>query len=427
MPTSRLKRLGASDQFGVFAVHMSSEKRHKWLTQFKYPYSAKSRIFGRFGDPKDPQMCFELVADLKIDGFDFLASEVLAEGDLIAIEMSGGKVRSLEVLAPNLLGENPAFLNPEFDTGKSLKWSQFLEMVRDFFESRKFIEVRTPTLVKSPGLEPHLDPFETEWSVGSQKTNFYLPTSPEFHLKKMLSLGWKNIFELKDCFRNGEIGPHHQAEFLMLEWYRSFETLDAIIADVKDLFQEVASRFEIPPQDFVVTTMKDLFKKHLGFELTPTTKREELLGLALKINIATDPTDTWDDLFFKIFLEKIERSLGIDHPTIVKDYPPSQAALAKINGDGWGDRFEFYWKGVELANAFHELTDPREQRERFKKDQEQKVSLGKKLVPVDPEFLEALDYGLPPSAGIALGMDRLFMLLVGAHSLEGTRCFPMRG
>ena len=351
-----------------------------------------------------------------------LPSEVLHAGDLVALAIDAeGVAASVLLLAPARRERQPS----KFSVERSRQWADFLQAVRDHFKTGGFIEAQTPTLVPSPGTEPFLDPFSTDWNYGSERTKLYLPTSPEFHLKKMLAQGWTRVFEMKPCFRNGERGEHHQPEFLMLEWYRAYDDLDSIADDVEELLASVGRRFgrEIPKLQR--TTMAGLFGQAFpGFTLTATTSRDELRSLARANGVETRDSDTWDEVFFRLFLEKIEAGLGQEGPLLVRGYPPSQAALSRIGDDGFADRFEVYWKGLELANAFHELNDPDENRARFADDADKKKALGKDPVPVDEGLLRALDAGLPPSGGIALGVDRLFMALFGIEDIGETRAFP---
>ena len=358
----------------------------------------------------------------------FIAPElasIFRAGDLVAVELGAGrKVSAALLLVP---AKHTYHLDSAFTPARSLAWNQFIATVREFFTSRLFIEARTPTLVPSPGTEPYLDPFKTDWKFGSRTTEFYLPTSPEFHLKKMLVAGWTRIFEMKPCFRNGEISEHHQPEFLMLEWYRAYSNLDAIADDVSALIDEVVKlRPQLQVPRLKRTTVSGLFEKAFpGFTLQPQTTVAELsrLAKAYKISVADD--DSFDDVFFRLFLEKIEPSLGVDGPLLVRGYPPSQAALSRIGADGFADRFEVYWHGLELANAFHELNDPAENEARFREDAERKKEIGKRAVPVDEKLIEALYAGMPPSGGIALGLERLFMALFGIQQINDVRAFPI--
>lgn len=305
------------------------------------------------------------------------------------------------------------------------KWLHFISLLREFFIVNNFIEFRTPTLVPSPGIEEHIDVFKTEFIRGSLKKQMYLPTSPEFHLKKALSLGWNQIFEIKDCFRNNEDSPMHQPEFTMLEWYRAYSNLEFIVSDTKKILLFLSSKLSMSPPLISEVSVANLFKQYLDFELTVETTKEDLEILLQHYKIAYSAEDTWDDLYFRIFIEKIEPSLGQAGPLLVTKYPPSQAALARLTDDGWADRFELYWKGIEIANAFHELNDPDEQRARFQKTNDKRIFSKKEALPIDEDFLQALKYGLPPSGGIALGVERLFMCFYDIKDIGLLRGFPL--
>ncbi|MEQ1876567.1 MAG: EF-P lysine aminoacylase EpmA [Bdellovibrionia bacterium] len=354
----------------------------------------------------------------------FQVGDVLDRGDLVWVSETLADVR---LLAPSL---NEEFeLSRPFDHAKAKQWNLFLERMREFFKARDFIEVRTPTLVPSPGLEPFLDPFHADFVHGKDLTHFYLPTSPEFHLKKLLTLGWRKIFEFKECFRNGELSSHHQPEFLMLEWYRAYAGFGEMIQDVKDLLVFLQERFAHKKhfETITVTTVVALFKDLVEIDLRPDSIATDLARECERLGVHFEAADSFDDLFARIFLEKIEPRLAVaPSPIIVRGYPPSQAALARIGADGWAERFELYWRGFELANAFHELNDPHEQRRRFDENIREKKRLKRVEVPVDREFLAALDRGMPPSVGIALGVERLFLAFAGQNELEQARAFPIR-
>ncbi len=363
------------------------------------------------------------------------------EGDLIAIQISKKETDPLAapiqdelamagavlLLAPNRLPANETSRHERaFTVGRSEQWAKFLNEIRRYFMAQDFIEAQTPTLVPSPGTEPFLDPFSTEWVLGSRQRTLFLPTSPEFHLKQMLSRGWTRIFELKTCFRNGEIGEHHAPEFLMLEWYRAYSNLEAIASDVDGLLQMLAATFARPIAKLKRTTISELFAQSFdGFHLKPSTTREELAALASRKGVAVELDDSFDDVFFRLFLEKIEPQLGREGPLLVSDYPPSQAALSRLGQNGFAERFEVYWRGLELANAFHELNDPFENEKRFAEDAAKKTQLGKAPVPRDENLVRALKAGLPPSGGIALGIDRLFMALFEIATIGETRAFSV--
>lgn len=315
-------------------------------------------------------------------------------------------------------------------------WSKFLFGVREFFHQKGLIEVTTPSLVKNPGMEPELEPFATTWRRGSQATRCFLPTSPELHLKPLIAYGFTDIFEIKTVFRNEELTDLHQPEFSLLEWYRGFADLKLIEQDLAELifylqahvFQnEVSSDLQSTGGRLARQTVASFFKERLGFNLRPQTSREELLDLARRLELISGGSQEsldWNDLYHLIWISKIEPHLP-QSAFLLCDYPPSQAALACLTADGWADRFEFYWRGVEIANAFHELTDPAEQRRRFERDQKKRLEYGRTPLEIDEDFMRALEYGLPPSGGIALGLDRLFMVMAGLPDLKSTRAFPL--
>lgn len=371
-----------------------------------------------------------------------LLNEVLRVGDWVILDcawthvQTSGLFPKIETISPHRIHLAAPDLLPQDELGSDLRvnqkrikqWSLFLALVRRCFEYLQFTEVRTPTLVDCPGLEPFLDAFSTEFEMGKTRREYFLPTSPEFHMKRLLSGGMSRIFQFKESFRNGEVGPHHQPEFMMLEWYRSFDSLDSILKDVKGLINYLKLHWPEPIKGhgpMEIKTMAQIFAELLEFDLTTATTREELLALAQEAGVSTDPSDSWDEVFHRIFLQKIEPHLGRTGPTVVRDFPPSQSAWARLTKEGWADRAEVYWRGVELANGYNELNDPVEQRARFEKAITQRKSLGRRSYPPDENFLKALDGGLPPSAGMALGLDRLFMLIIDAEDLQETRPFAV--
>lgn len=296
------------------------------------------------------------------------------------------------------------------------RWRPFLAQVRQFFVSRGLTEIETPSLVICPGLEPALEPFATVLHSGSQIQELYLPTSPEIHLKKALCLGVTDIFEIKVCYRNGEISEHHQPEFHMLEWYRAYSDLDLVIDDLSDLVQSVGGE---RPQ---VTTFRELMKQHLGVDLTPQTDAATLRSWCAEQKLQPESHDTWNDLFHRLWIDRVETKLK--QPTIVRDFPPSMAALARRKEDGWADRFEFFWNGLEIANAFHEVNDPNEQLERWQEEQAERRRLGTSPLPMDKELLRKMKmHGLPPTGGIALGVERLFMAAHNVHDIRTIKLF----
>nr|WP_295905735.1 EF-P lysine aminoacylase EpmA [uncultured Bdellovibrio sp.] len=345
-------------------------------------------------------------------------SEFLIEGDLVAVVSS----EEILLLAP----QKRSLPRRQFDPELLKTWNVYVQGLRDFFTSQDFIELKTPSLVVCPGTEPSLDVFSTTLKVGSRTQKLYLPTSPELHLKKALALGAEKIFEIAPCYRNGEVTERHQPEFLMLEWYRAFDNLTSIKKDVENLVHTLTKLLKVSgPRSVKSYSIAELFKSYCDFDLRPDTTKEELKKLAEKLQVDVRSADSIDDFFFLIFMEKIESKLPPEDLIFVEKYPPYQAALARLTDDGWGDRFEVYWKGLELANAFHELNHPEIQRLRSAEDLEKKKDLHKEVVSLDEEFFECLEAGMPPSGGIALGVERLFMAMLGKEHISDLRLFPL--
>jgi lysyl-tRNA synthetase class 2 len=316
---------------------------------------------------------------------------------------------------------------------------RILGAVRDFFAAAGYVEVDTPALQVSPGLEPHLRAFATmlhDPRDGSARPR-YLHTSPEFAMKKLVAGGLPRIWQLAHAFRDGERSATHHPEFSMLEWYRAGAGYRDLMAECEALLrcvQQAAGaealrwrgRSADARQAWQRLTVAEAFERHAGIDLLATARDPArpdaalLAAAAERIGIAPHPGDDWESLFFRIFLERIEPKLGTPAPTILYDYPLALAALARPKpGDPrLAERFELYVCGLELANAFGELTDPAEQRRRFDADQARKQALYGETYPIDEDFLAALEHGLPECAGIALGFDRLVMLATGADHIE---------
>lgn len=356
-----------------------------------------------------------------------LARDVLSVGDWVGVSEQGEVV----LFAPCISDGNaacPATMLHEAQNfcAQAYSWSEFLATVRRFFTDRSFTEMTTPALAPSPGTEPFLDPLAVLVEADGGSVEKYLITSPEFHLKKSLAAGIPRVFEIAKCFRNKESGEHHRVEFYMLEWYRSFSTLVEIADDVEALIETLsASRINLKR-----ITMRDLFREvfreNSDFELRPGTTRSELSGFASSLGVRIVEDDSFDDIFHRIFLEKIEPlllELNQGGPVLISGYPPSMAALSRIGEDGFADRFEVYWQGLELCNAFHELNDPIENRKRFETDNETKKQSGRPAVPLDHDLLRCFDLGVPPAGGIALGLERLYMALHGISNIAKVRPF----
>ncbi|WP_142850918.1 EF-P lysine aminoacylase EpmA [Telmatospirillum sp. J64-1] len=313
-----------------------------------------------------------------------------------------------------------------------------VEAVRAFFRERGFFEVETPALQVSPGMEPHIMALETRLDepFGQDSRRMYLHTSPEFAMKKLLAAGAGDIFQIARVWRNGERSPTHQPEFTMLEWYRTGASYRDLMEDCEGLIRACAraagatvfrrNGMECDPfRPFRRLTVPQAFLDYAGIDLLATAPdpwapdADALRTEAARIGVRVGEGDSWEDCFFHIMLDRIEPHLGEGVPTILCDYPVSMAALSRpSSGDPRvAERFELYACGVELANAFSELTDPAEQRRRFEADMDLKERLYGLRYPIDEDFLAALEV-MPDSAGIALGLDRLAMLCTGAKTIE---------
>jgi len=315
---------------------------------------------------------------------------------------------------------------------------QLINQIRDFFTSRDFFEIETPLLVPSPGMEVHLHSFATRYvhHDGSEE-QLHLPTSPEFAIKKALGAGgFKKVFEIARVFRNqGELGPQHHPEFNMLEWYRPGSYLQ-IMDDVEDLLDFLVRHFNAIPisggeywtKSIKRTTIQDCFKIYAGVNLESGLKDltlwRETASKALSEQIPRD--DSFEDIFFRIWLKLIEPRLGENRPEIVFDYPASMAALSKLKSpeNNWAERFELYIQGVEIGNAFSELTDSEEQLKRFEDANRQREALGYPPHPIDFELIEAVGK-MPPTGGIAIGVERLLMALSGETDIREFFLYPL--
>ena len=316
--------------------------------------------------------------------------------------------------------------------------SRIQAALRRWFDARGFVEVDPPILQLSPGNEAHLHAFATELEAadGSPLGRRYLHTSPEFACKKLLAAGETRLFAFAHVFRNRERGPVHHPEFTMLEWYRAGEPYEALMEDCHEILglaaaagglDELAYRGRAvdpmaPPERL---TVAEAFQRLAGIELMASIDaqggtRRDILAAAVRTSggrVAAD--DSWADLFSRMLVERIEPRLGAGRATLLCEYPVAEAALARPKpGDPRvAERFELYACGVELANAFGELTDPEEQRRRFVADMDLKERVYGRRYPLDEDFLAALA-DMPEASGIALGFDRLVMLATGAPTIE---------
>jgi lysyl-tRNA synthetase class 2 len=293
--------------------------------------------------------------------------------------------------------------------------AQIFEHVRSYFRSEGFLEVDTPLVVPSPGLDVHLSAMSVDSSAGRA----YLLTSPEYQMKRLLAGGLDRIVQIGKCFRNDEVGERHQPEFTMVEWYRAWAGMDDVMRDSERLVAHVARAISggeavlhtaqgpvdvTPPWPRL--TVREAFSRYCGLELDEVAHDEER--------------------FYRELVERVEPALESMGAVFLCEYPASQASLARKKPDDprVAERFEAYVSGLELCNGFGELTDPHEQRARLVHDQKERERLGLPVYPIDERFLAALEQGIPPSGGNALGLDRLVMLALGAAHIEDVLAIP---
>jgi lysyl-tRNA synthetase class 2 len=370
-----------------------------------------------------------------------------------------------------------------------------LRRLREFFDARGFLEVETPVLSADTVVDRHLDPFQIsgQWSVASGQREeraerrgergqtsesaltlalsqgergqnnepripespnpappnpqslipnpspaLWLQTSPEFHMKRLLAAGGGRIYQVARVFRQGELGPLHNPEFTLVEWYQPGEGYEDGMQLTVELCETLLSGAECPhplplsqsARGEEKLSYREAFQRHVGID--PHTAdgaaiqaAAKKLGVAAPESLSPDDRDGWLDLLLS---ECVQPHLGIDGPTILYDYPASQAALARLRHDPGrppvAERFELFVAGMELANGYHELLDPAELRSRNERVNAQRVADGKQPLPVESRLLAAMEAGLPAAVGVALGFDRLVMLAAGAKSIAEVMAFP---
>ncbi len=321
-------------------------------------------------------------------------------------------------------------------------WSKFftrqkiIQSIREFFYQKNFQELTTPILVPAVIPESYLDFFTTYlYNRKGKKTKMYLITSPEASIKKLLVAGAGNCFEITKSFRNKETGSRfHNPEFTILEWYRLNANYKDIMLDCENLITFLCQEFNnqtlkinyqgkiidlTPPWERI--TVDQALLKYAKVKYEEIDNLRKIKQVALRKGYSVKHNDNWETLFHQIYLNEVEPFLGQNRPTIIYDYPKQLAALAKIKTEDprFAERFEFYIGGLELGDCYTELTDPHEQKIRFRNE------LKKIKVKADKDFLTALSYGLPNCAGIAVGIDRLVMLLTNAKTIQETLLFPL--
>jgi lysyl-tRNA synthetase class 2 len=352
-------------------------------------------------------------------------------------------------------------------------WQSFLmrekviQGIREFFLERDFHEVETPLLVEHPGTEPFLEVFETELlTAHGERRPAFLLTSPEYAMKKLIVAGLHNIFQICKSFRNGEgESGRHNPEFTILEWYRSPGSYTDIMSDCEGLLQHLAlktmrhasysdedssgksgegasaegSREELlasfsyqgktynlnSPWERI--SVAEAFEKYCGVSKDVLVDEKLLISAARAKGYQVDDTTTWEQAYNQLLLNEIEPKLGKHAPTILYDYPASQAALSqpKPEDPRFAERFEFFIGGLEIGNAFSELRNADEQEKRFQQELAERRALGKTPYQLDHDYIDALREGLPPTGGIAVGVDRLVMLMANVSDLRDVTFFPV--
>lgn len=336
----------------------------------------------------------------------------------------------------------PEFWSPEHHADRRpflTARSRVKSALRHWFTGEGFTEVECGQVQTSPGNEVHLHAFETAWQPeeGGPAAPLFLHTSPEFACKKLLAAGETKIVDFARVFRNGETGPLHSPEFTMVEWYRTGADLDTVIADSVALartaakalstdkltWKEAACPVAESPQ---LLSVCDAFARYAKIDLEPILEdRDGFARAAIAAGVFITNTDHWSDIFSKVLVTLIEPNLGHDRLCALHTYPICEAALAKPTSKNpqFADRFELYACGVELANGFTELTDADEQRRRFQVAMAEKKTLYGKDYPLDEDFLRALRQ-MPDASGVALGFDRLVMLVSGARHINDVLWTP---
>jgi len=298
--------------------------------------------------------------------------------------------------------------------------------IRDFFAQRDVMEVDTPAMSQATVTDVHLQTFDTTF-VGpgaAHGKKLYLQTSPEFHMKRLLCAGSGPIYQICKSFRNEESGRYHNPEFTMLEWYRTGFDHRALMSEMDLLLQQV---LKTPSSDYM--SYQQAFVTYLAIDpLTADIEQLRQLAMSHDLGDFVATEQDFDTLLQLLFCFKIEPKIGLERPMMIYDFPASQAALAQISPDDprVAERFEVYYRGIELANGFHELANAQEQQARFEADNQKRVIAGLQPQPIDLNLIAALAAGLPDCAGVALGIDRLVMLALDKKHIDQVIAFEVQ-
>lgn len=314
---------------------------------------------------------------------------------------------------------------PSAPISNLLKRADMIKKIRQFFTDRGVLEVDTPCMSQATVTDVHLSTFETRFLAPTmaKSLSLYMTTSPEYHMKRLLAAGSGPIYQMGRCFRNEEMGRYHNPEFTLLEWYRPHYDMYRLMDEVDDLLQQILTCHSAETLSY-----QQAFLRHLNID--PLSADEtQIKEAAVRLNVAsiTDNEKDRDTFLQLLFMAGVEPYIGRDKPVFIYHFPASQAALASISTEDYrvAERFEVYFKGIELANGFYELTDSAEQQQRFEQDNRQRAALGLPKRSIDERFIAALKHGLPPCSGVALGIDRLVMLSVNAENLSEVMAFPV--
>lgn len=301
--------------------------------------------------------------------------------------------------------------------------AKIIAEIRRFFTDRGLLEVETPVLSEFGVTDVHLSTFKTEFIAPfhRQSKPLWLITSPEYHMKRLLAAGSGAIFQICRVFRNEEAGPRHNPEFTMLEWYRPHFDMYRLINEVDDLLQQI---LDCEPAESL--SYQFAFQQYVGLDPLSAAKTE-LIAKAKEQHFVGAENEDRDTLLQFLFSTLVEPEIGKTRPVAVYHFPAAQAALAQISSEDHrvAERFEFYYKGLELANGFNELTDVKEQFSRFEQDNRQREKMGLPQQAIDRRLLGALQAGIPNCAGVALGVDRLMMIALNAERIEEIMAFSI--
>ena len=318
---------------------------------------------------------------------------------------------------------------PTLTWGNAQKRANILQEIRQFFAERNVVEVETPALSQGTVTDVYLDALTCKYnfladSSSEQSADLFLQTSPEFHMKRLLASGYGCIYSIAKAFRHEEAGRYHNPEFTMLEWYRiGFDQFE-LMSEVADLLKVV-----LGGDKALFTSYQDIFLQTVSVDPLTVTF-DELVEVLTKQGKAADwlieMNDT-DLLLQFIFTEIIEPTIGTSQPQFIYNFPVAQASLAKRSSDDprVAQRFECYFKGIELVNGFNELTDADEQVVRFEEDNAKRVAQGLSVKRIDKNFIDALTHGLPQCSGVALGIDRLVMLALDSEHISEVQSFSI--